>query len=107
MAGADLSSKVGSLKILRLFAPLRPLWKAVRKHSSAELDFTRSFSNLMNRSSALELLDSPRAHERLLAARFLSKSALQEDADSIQLALTRENVYWIRTALSSALKRIR
>jgi signal transduction histidine kinase len=61
----------------------------------------------MNRSSALELLNSPRAHERLLAARFLSKSALQEDADSIQLALTRENVYWIRTALSSALKRIR
>lgn len=60
-----------------------------------------------DRFSALQLLESSRAHERLLAARFFFKYANPGDVDALSHALTKENVSWVRNALSATLKRLR
>lgn len=59
----------------------------------------------MNRTTALQLLQSASAHDRLLGARYLAKHASTEDVDSIDRALRKENVSWVQNALSVALKR--
>jgi signal transduction histidine kinase len=59
----------------------------------------------MNKPTALQLLLSSSAHERLVGARFLARHASVEDQGYIDQALARENVFWVRNALSLALKR--
>lgn len=57
-----------------------------------------------DRPSALRLLSSPITHLRLLAARFLQTNATGEDRESIETALRREDVVWIRNALLAGLR---
>jgi signal transduction histidine kinase len=59
----------------------------------------------MDKQLALSLLRSPRAHDRLRAARYLALKAQPSDIDSLDLALRKENFLWIRTALQDALNR--
>jgi signal transduction histidine kinase len=53
----------------------------------------------MTRDDALTALFSPRAHERLQAARVLANAAKRDDLGSIRLALDNEHVPWVRSAL--------
>jgi signal transduction histidine kinase len=57
----------------------------------------------MNKPQALQLLHSAGAHDRLIAARYFARAADSEDIDSIEKALRKENVSWVRNALSAAL----
>ncbi len=59
----------------------------------------------MDKPTALKLLLSSSAHERLVGARFLARSASAEDLGHIDQALGKENVFWVRNALSLALRR--
>jgi len=61
----------------------------------------------MNRDYDLRALESGSAHERLLAARHLLRSAQQEDLSRIEQALARENVLWTKTALQDVVERLR
>ncbi len=57
----------------------------------------------MTRAEALALLSSGSTHDRLAAARFLSRHAIPKDREKITLALRDEAVVWIRNALQQAL----
>lgn len=72
---------------------------------SAELSSTSPTCSEMDKFVALRALESPRAHDRLLAARFLERTASVEDVDLIQKALRKENVSWIRNSLAAAVER--
>ena len=61
----------------------------------------------MTHEDALRSLRSPTAHERLLAARYLSREARLEDLEAIEQASRSETVLWIRTALQDVLNRLR
>lgn len=59
----------------------------------------------MDKATALRLLNSAGAHDRLIGARFLARSATVEDLDDIDRAIRKENVFWVRNALLRALRR--
>jgi signal transduction histidine kinase len=59
----------------------------------------------MTRATAIEKLRSRSAHERLLAARHLARTARRVDLIAIQAALQEENVSWVKSALVDASKR--
>jgi signal transduction histidine kinase len=59
----------------------------------------------MDKIAAMRFLDSASAHERLIGARFLARFASNQDIGQINQALLRENVSWVRNALSEALRR--
>ena len=59
----------------------------------------------MDREAAFRLLTSENAHDRLRAARYLSRFATSADHDTLQKALAREDVVWIKRALRQALER--
>lgn len=61
----------------------------------------------MNRDHDLRSLKSGSAHERLLAARHLLRSAKREDLLKIEEALARENVLWTKTALQDVAEKLR
>lgn len=61
----------------------------------------------MNRDRDLRNLETGSAHDRLLAARHLLRSAEREDLSKIEEALSRENVLWTRTALQDIVERLR
>lgn len=59
----------------------------------------------MDKATALRLLNSAGAHDRLTGARFLARSATVDDLDDIDRAIRKENVFWVRNALLRALRR--
>src|SRR6266566_58894 len=81
------------------------LWREAQRPSVVGRTSTNAIPAQMDKQLALALLRSPRAHDRLRAARYLSLKAQPSDIDSIDLALRKENFLWIRTALQDALNR--
>jgi signal transduction histidine kinase len=59
----------------------------------------------MDRDAAFRLLSSDNAHDRLRAARYLSRHATSADHDALQKALAIEEVVWIKRALRQSLER--
>lgn len=57
------------------------------------------------RQDVLGRLKSAKPHERLRAARELSKSAVKQDRLALEEALAAESVTWIRAALDAAIQR--
>ncbi len=60
----------------------------------------------MTRDEALESLSSSSAHDRLKAARFLSRNRNSADLQRLRAALRDETVSYVRTALELAIKRV-
>jgi signal transduction histidine kinase len=59
----------------------------------------------MNRDSALSMLASTSPHERLKAARFLSRNPHINDLESLQTARHIETVSWVKSSLDSAISK--
>ena len=59
----------------------------------------------IDKITALSLLRSSSANDRLIGARFLARSATPEDIGDIDIAIRNENVSWVRNALTAALVR--
>lgn len=60
----------------------------------------------MTRDEALEALSAGSAHDRLKAARFLSRNSNSADLQRLRAALRDETVSYVRTALELAIKRV-
>ena len=60
----------------------------------------------MTREEALKQLSANSTHERLKAARFLVRKSKSEDISTLQMALQRESVSYVRTSLELALSRV-
>ena len=59
----------------------------------------------MTRETALQVLDSGSAHERLTAARFLARNIDNRDLGRLRVALHHETVSYVRNALEMAIRR--
>ena len=73
---------------------------------SAELNSTTGQAVVMDRDALQARLCSADAHKRLLAAREYERFARIEDTQFLRDALAREEVTWVKAALSRAIGRI-